>query len=56
MDILIAIALMINSAATISSILSSKKDIERLTLKNDDLQYKINELKEKIEELEKEIL
>jgi hypothetical protein len=55
MDILISIALIINVAATLLTILLSKKHIERLTLEKDDLQCKINELKEKVEELECEI-
>ena len=58
MDIFILIALIINVATTLLTILTillSKKHIERLTLEKDDLQCKINELKEKVEELECEI-
>lgn len=55
MDILISIALIINVATTLLTILLSKKHIERLNLKKDGLQCKIKELKEKVEELECEI-
>lgn len=58
MDIFILIALIINVATTLLTILTillSKKHIERLNLKKDGLQCKIKELKEKVEELECEI-